>query len=310
MGRPPANVAYATPRGRMLHGRSDEILADGSVAQFEGKVNLIFTSPPFPLNRKKRYGNETGEAYIKWLCAFGPLFKKMLTPDGSIVVEMGNSWEPGMPVMSTLALRTLLEFQEKNQLYLCQEFIWHNPAKLPSPAQWVNVERSRVKDSFTKLWWMAPTKAPKASNQRVLQEYSKAMKTLLKRGTYNAGKRPSEHDISETAFLRDNGGAIPSNVLTYANTRNGDAYQAYCRENGLPLHPARMPADLAKFFIKFLTVAGDVVLDPFGGSNTTGAAAEELDRFWISIETSEDYIKGSQGRFGDLLTFKSCSENC
>lgn len=292
----------------MLRGKSDEILDDGSLARFEGKVNLIFTSPPFPLNRKKRYGNETGEAYIKWLCAFGPLFKKMLTPDGSIVVEMGNSWEPGMPVMSTLALRALLEFQEKNNLHLCQEFVWHNPARLPSPAQWVNVERSRVKDSFTKLWWMAPTEKPKACNQRVLQEYSKAMKTLLKRGTYNAGKRPSEHDISETAFLRDNGGAIPSNVLTYANTQNGDAYQIYCRENDLPLHPARMPADLAKFFIKFLTVAGDVVLDPFGGSNTTGAAAEELERFWISIEASEDYIKGSKGRFGDGITSDSFIE--
>jgi len=289
----------------MLHGKSDEILADGSLARFEGKVNLIFTSPPFPLNRKKRYGNVSGEAYIKWLCAFGPLFKKMLAPDGSIVVELGNSWEPGMPVMSTLALRTLLEFQEKNDLHLCQEFIWHNPAKLPSPAQWVNVERSRVKDSFTKLWWMAPTEKPKASNQRVLQEYSKAMKTLLKRGTYNAGKRPSEHDISETAFLRDNGGAIPSNVLTYANTLNGDAYQTYCRKNELQLHPARMPADLAKFFIKFLTVTGDVVLDPFGGSNTTGAAAEELERFWISIEASENYIKGSRGRFNDRITSDS-----
>ena len=199
-GRPPANVAYATSCGRMLHGKSDEILADGSLARFEGKVNLIFTSPPFPLNRKKRYGNETGEAYIKWLCAFGPLFKKMLAPDGSIVVEMGNSWEPGMPVMSTLALRALLEFQEKNDLHLCQEFIWHNPARLPSPAQWVNVERSRVKDSFTKLWWMAPTAKPKASNQRVLKEYSKAMKTLLKRGTYNAGKRPLSTTSAKQPF--------------------------------------------------------------------------------------------------------------
>ncbi len=305
MGRPPANVAYATSHGRMLHGKSDEILADGSITRLEGKVNLIFTSPPFPLNRKKRYGNETGEAYIEWLCAFGPLFKKMLAPDGSIVVEMGNSWEPGLPVMSTLALRTLLEFQQKNDLHLCQEFIWHNPAKLPSPAQWVNVERSRVKDSFTKLWWMSPTAKPKASNQRVLQEYSKAMKALLSRGTYNAGKRPSEHDISETAFLRDNGGAIPSNVLTYANTQNGDSYQAFCRENKLLLHPARMPMELARFFIKFLTNVGDLVLDPFGGSNTTGAAAEGLDRFWLSIEASENYIKGSRGRFVGSMTVDS-----
>jgi site-specific DNA-methyltransferase (cytosine-N4-specific) len=292
----------------MLYGKSDEILANGSLARFEGRVNLIFTSPPFPLNRKKRYGNETGETYIQWLCAFGPLFKKMITPDGSIVVEMGNSWEQGSPVMSTLALRALLEFQEKNQLHLCQEFIWYNPAKLPSPAQWVNVERSRVKDSFTKLWWMAPTEKPKANNQRVLQEYSKAMKTLLRRGTYNAGKRPSQHDISETAFLRDNGGAIPSNVLTFANTQNGDAYQKYCRANELPLHPARMPPELAKFFIRFLTEADDIVLDPFGGSNTTGAAAEELERFWISVEASEEYIKGSRGRFGDRITSDSFIE--
>ena len=308
VGRPPANVAYATQWGRMLHGKSDEILADGSLARFEGKVNLIFTSPPFPLNRKKRYGNQTGDAYIKWLCAFGPLFKKMLTLDGSIVVEMGNSWEPGSPVMSTLALRALLEFQEKNELFLCQEFVWHNPAKLPSPAQWVNVERSRVKDSFTKLWWMAPREKPKASNQRVLQEYSKSMKDLLKRGTYNAGKRPSQHDISETAFLRNNGGSIPSNVLTYANTHSADAYQSFCRDNDVQPHPARMPSDLAKFFIKFLTDPGDIVLDPFGGSNTTGASAEDLERFWISIEASEEYIRGSRGRFADQITSDSFAD--
>jgi len=291
----------------MLHGKSDEILGDGSLARFEGKVNLIFTSPPFPLNRKKRYGNETGEDYIHWLCTFGSLFKKMLAPDGSIVIEMGNSWESGSPVMSTLALRALLDFQSKNNLHLCQEFIWYNPARLPSPAQWVNVERIRVKDSFTKLWWMSPNEKPKASNQRVLQEYSKSMMDLLKKGSYNAGKRPSEHNIGETSFLKNNGGAIPSNVLTYANTQASDAYQAYCRNNQLQLHPARMPSELAKFFIKFLTEPGDIVLDPFGGSNTTGGAAEDLERFWISIEASEEYIKGSRGRFGDRITLDSFS---
>ena len=300
-GRPPASVAYSTQWGRMHQGKSDELLSDGTLSRFEGKVNLLFTSPPFPLNRKKRYGNETGDDYIRWLTAFGPLFKKMLAPDGSMVIEMGNSWEPGIPVMSTLALRALLEFQSKNELYLCQEFIWQNPAKLPSPAQWVNVKRIRVKDSFTKLWWMSSNPTPKANNQRVLQEYSKAMKGLLKKGRYNSGIRPSEHNISETAFLRDNGGAIPSNVLTYANTHSSDPYQTYCREKKFQLHPARMPSELAKFFIRFLTEPGDIVLDPFGGSNTTGAAAEDLQRFWISVEASEDYIKGSRGRFGDHI---------
>jgi len=301
LGRTPSNVAYATQWGRMLHGMSDLILADGSLARFEGKVNLVFTSPPFPLNTKKRYGNETGDNYIEWLCKFGPLLKKMLTEDGSIVIEMRNSWEPGAPVMSTLALRALLDFQTKNNLHLCQEFIWQNPAKLPSPAQWVNIERIRVKDSFTKLWWMSSTKKPKASNHGVLQEYSKAMKGLLKKGSYNSGKRPSEHDIGETSFLKNNGGAIPSNVLTFSNTLSSDPYSIYCRKKKIPMHPARMPSGVAKFFIKFLTEPKDIVLDPFGGSNTTGAAAEELERFWISIEASREYIRGSRGRFNGSI---------
>lgn len=307
IGRPPSGVAYSTRWGRMYLGKSDALLSDGSMERLAGKVNLIFTSPPFPLNRKKRYGNEIGDTYIQWLCAFGPLFKRMLTPDGSIVIEMGNSWEPGSPVMSTLAMRSLLKFQESNSLQLCQEFIWQNPAKLPSPAQWVNVDRIRVKDSFTKLWWLSPATKPKANNQRVLKEYSQAMKDLLRKGSYNAGKRPSEHDIGETSFLKNNGGAIPSNVLTYANTYNLDSYQIYCREKKLTPHPARMPIELAKFFIKFLTEPGDIVLDPFGGSNTTGAAAEMLDRFWVSVEPTRDYVRGSRGRFQKRITFDSFS---
>jgi DNA modification methylase len=300
-GRPPLNVAYQTAYGRMLHGLSDDILKSGALERFEGKVNLVFTSPPFPLNRKKRYGNKTGDEYIEWLSAYGPLLKKMLTPDGSVVMEVGNSWEQGSPVMSTLPIRSLLRFQEDNELYLCQEFVWQNPAKLPSPAQWVNVDRVRVKDSFTKIWWMSASPKPKADNRRVLQEYSKSMKDLLKSGKYNAGKRPSEHNIGEQSFLFDNGGAIPGSVLTFANTQANDEYQVYCRDQDIELHPARMPIELAGFFINFLTDPGDLVLDPFGGSNTTGAAAERLDRFWISIEAEEKYIQGSMGRFPDLV---------
>lgn len=284
-----------------MHGLSDEILGSGALQSFEGKVNLVFTSPPFPLNTKKRYGNKNGDAYIEWLSSYGPLLKKMLTPDGSVVMELGNAWEQGSAVMSTLPLRSLLRFQEDNGLFLCQEFIWNNPAKLPTPAQWVNVERVRVKDSFTRVWWMSPSSKPKANNRHVLQDYSKSMKSLLKNGKYNSGKRPSEHNIGDESFLSDNGGAIPGSVLTFANTQSNDVYQNYCREHKIEFHPARMPIALASFFIKFLTVPGDIVLDPFGGSNTTGAAAESLQRYWLSIEAEEKYILGSKGRFPNLL---------
>jgi site-specific DNA-methyltransferase (cytosine-N4-specific) len=291
------HVAYGTNLGVCLEGIAEDLLRPGTANRYLQPVDLIFTSPPFPLNRKKKYGNLQGQQYIDWIASFAPIFREVLKPQGSIVMEVGNAWEPGRPVMSTLAIEALLAFLKEGEFRLCQQFVWHNPARLPSPAQWVNVERIRVKDSFTHLWWMSPTDRPKADNRRVLQEYSAAMEKLLKTGKYNAGKRPSEHGIGATSFLNNNDGAIPSNVISIANTQASSKYLKYCREHNLQPHPARMPAQLAEFFIKFMTESGDMVLDPFAGSNTTGAAAEQLGRRWIAIEPNAEYISGSRGRF-------------
>jgi site-specific DNA-methyltransferase (cytosine-N4-specific) len=296
-----ASEAYRTAHGVMFQGNAEVVLASPLLERFRGKVQLIFTSPPFPLNRKKQYGNQQGEAYVKWLSGFAPLFREFLKPDGSIVLEMGNAWEPGKPAMSTLALRALLAFLDTGNLCLCQQFICYNPARLPTPAQWVNVERIRVKDAFTHVWWMSTTDRPKADNRGVLQDYSPSMLKLLASKKYNAGARPSEHHIGESSFFTDNKGAIPPNVLTYANTAASDDYLKYCRKHNLQLHPARMPAKLPEFFIKFLTEPRDLVMDPFGGSNTTGAAADRLKRRWLSIEPNPTYVEGSKGRFGSLI---------
>lgn len=304
-------TAYRTDLGRLLVGKVEDAL-DHDLKDVQGQVDLIFTSPPFPLNRKKKYGNLTGDDYVKWLAGLAPRLTELLSPTGSIVMELGNAWEPGRPVMSLLSLRALMEFLERGELSLCQEFVCHNPARLPSPAQWVNVQRIRVKDSYTHVWWMAATDFPKANNRGVLTEYSSSMNDLLKRKSYNAGKRPSGFDISPKAFLKNNGGAIPPNVIDVAdevaesllvlsNTTSNDPYSVYCRENDLTPHPARMPAGLPRFFINFLTEPGDLVLDPFGGSNMTGAIAEELDRKWLTIEPEADYSKASRGRFQGLI---------
>lgn len=300
-GRKPKSIAYNTSNGIMFHGKSDLLLKNHpTLLKHKGEIQLIFTSPPFPLNRKKKYGNLQGKEYIDWLSKIYETLTTYLKNDGSIVIELGNSWEPGLPTMSTLALETLLAIKERNDLHLCQEFICHNPARLPSPAQWVTIERIRLKDSFTRLWWLSPSTKPKADNRKVLKEYSKSMKDLLKSKKYNSGKRPSEHIIGDNSFLNNNGGSIHPNVLTISNTISNDEYINYCKNNNIQLHPARMPKELASFFIQFLTDENDIVLDPFAGSNITGATAEYLNRKWLSIEMNNEYISGSRGRF-DLL---------
>lgn len=289
-------VAYSTKLGTMYHGTAEDFLKSSTARRFRKKVGLIFTSPPFPLNKKKKYGNQQGQQYVDWLASFAPAFKEILKPDGSIVVEVGNAWEPGKPFMSTLAVKSLIALQEAGNFNLCQQFICHNPARLPTPAQWVNVERIRVKDSFTHVWWMSPGE-PKPSNRRVLTPYSAAMKGLLVKKKYNAGNRHSEHHIGAKSFLTNNGGAIPSNVLTMANTVSNEPYLKFCKDEGIRPHPARMQSALPEFFIRFLTGRNALVLDPFGGSNTTGAAAQRLKRRWMSVELNRDYISASRGRF-------------
>jgi DNA modification methylase len=294
-------IAYKTKFGIFYQGKIEDAVKSKKFEKYKNKVNLLFTSPPFPLNHKKKYGNLKGAEYVEWLSGLAIAFNEYLRENGSIVIEVGNSWEPGLPVMSTLALKSLLAFLEKGGYYLCQQFIWYNSAKLPTPAQWVNIDRTRVKDSFTHIWWMSKTPNPKANNRKVLKEYSDSMKTLLRTKKYSSGKRPSQHSIGATSFLKRNKGAIPSNVLISSNTLSNTQYQLFCKKQGLTPHPARMPIDIPTFFINFLTHKNDLIWDPFGGSNTTGEAAESLGRRWIAIEPENDYIKGSKGRFSKKL---------
>jgi len=302
------NPAYKTHLGTCLHG--DATILDNSPiwTEIEGKVDLLFTSPPFALTRQKEYGNLAGKEYVEWFADLSRVFAQALKPKGSLVVEMGNGWVKGQPAMATHPIKALIEFAERGNFYLCQQFIWNNPARLPSPAQWVNVERIRVKDAFTHIWWMSKDPRPKADNRLVLKGYSQSMLDLLERGSYNSGARPSEHQIGETSFLNDNKGAIPSNVFTISNTLSSSPYLTYCKSNGYKRHPARMPADIVEFFIKFLTEPGDLVLDPFSGSNTTGAVAEKLGRKWISIEQELEYILGSRGRFSQSVDLQAITE--
>ena len=292
-------ISYKTKYGIMYHNNCEDILS--TYKNEHTLVNLIFTSPPFPLNRAKNYGNMTGQEYLEWLKKLAVLFSSVLAEDGSVVIEIGNAWEAGIPIQSTLPLEALLAFKNAGNFKLCQEFIHYNPARLPSPIEWVNKKRIRVKDSFTRIWWLSNSSTPKANNKNVLAPYSKQMKKLLDTGKYNSGKRPSEYDIGEKSFSIDNGGAIPSNVLIASNTVSNDPYLQYCKKHNLDIHPARMPKELPNFFIRFLTDEGDLVLDPFAGSNTTGQIAEELKRHWIAIEAEQKYIDGSKGRFPDVL---------
>jgi site-specific DNA-methyltransferase (cytosine-N4-specific) len=293
--------ARGEPLTRKLSTDLGEIYQGNALTYTQGKgtgsVDLIMTSPPFGLVRKKAYGNEASEAYCDWFRPFAIEFHRILKDSGSLVIDIGGAWEKGKPVRSLYHFDLLIMLVKEYGFHLCLEHYWWNPSKLPSPAEWVNVRRVRPKDAVNTIWWLSKTPWPKSSNRRVIGEYSDSMKGLLKNG-YKAKLRPSGHDISEN-FSKGGKGSIPPNLLAIANTESNSAYAKFCRVNNIPIHPARFPPKLPEYFIRMLTDPSDLVFDPFSGSFMTARVAEELGRNWAGTELEPDYVAGGMARFKD-----------
>lgn len=284
-------------------------------------VDLICTSPPFALLRQKAYGNVHSEEYVEWFMEFAKEFARVLKPKGSLAIDIGGTWVKGYPIRSLYHYELLLELcrpeaEGGGGFHLAQELYWYNPAKLPTPAEWVTVRRERIKDAVNTIWWLSLDEHPKANNRRVLKPYSEAQKRLMRDG-YKPKLRPSEHDISDK-FGKDNKGAIPPNlidgleedqeeigepvlvpvnVISASNTASNSKYLRLCRANNIKPHPARFPRALPEFVIGLCTEEGDTILDPFAGSNMTGYVAEQMGRRWVSLEMEEEYLKGASYRF-------------
>ncbi len=291
---------YTSELGAAYCGDSVKLLA----MLPDESVNLVMTSPPFALQREKEYldrsGNRTQEDYVEWLARFGELVFRKLRPDGSFVIDIGGAYVKGAPERALYPFRVLLKFCDELGFKLAQDFYWHNPAKLPSPIEWVNKRKLRAKDSVNTVWWFSKNAWPKADVRKVLAPYSARMKKLIQdpAAFYTPAKRPSGHDIADT-FGKDNGGAIPPNLLQIPNTESNGPYLRACKVVGAQQHPARFPAKLPEFFIRFLTEPDDLVVDIFAGSNTTGAVAEAERRRWLAFDVSLEYLAASAFRFVD-----------
>jgi DNA modification methylase len=261
---------YTTSKGEAYCGDANDLMHELR----DESVDLVITSPPFALQRQKAYGNEDQDTYVAWLLSFTPEIKRILKPSGSFVLDLGGAYQKGVPIRSIYQYRVLVKMCDELGWNLAEEFFWFNPSKLPSPIEWVNKRKIRAKDSVNTLWWFSKSTMPKANVSNVLAPYSSRMTKLLSNKTryYEPALRPSGHDISE-GFNKDNGGAIPSNLLQIPNTESNSQYLRYCKLAGATGHPARFPGKLPEFFIKFLTDENDVVLDIFAGSNTRGSSS-------------------------------------
>lgn len=286
-------VVYENDLGAVLWAEAESLEA----VLDEKSIDLIVSSPPYNLTRSKEYEyRRSEEEHVNWLTARAEAWRSLLTDSGSLMINTADVWLPGRPSLSLWQERLLLNLVDRLGYHLCGKLLWHNPSKLPTPAEWVTIRRVRVTQAVENIWWLSKTPNPKANNRNVLVPYSESMRRTLKKGT-NSGVRPSGHVVKEGAFSIDNGGSIPHNLLVASHTASNTPYLKRCREQGITPHPARFPEALPEFAIKLTTDPGDVVADFFSGSLTTAEVAMRLGRHFVAGERSRHYIEGGLLRF-------------
>ncbi|SOC30551.1 site-specific DNA-methyltransferase [Thalassospira xiamenensis] len=290
-------VIFETGLGEVLWGsteRAAEMIEPGS-------VNLLYTSPPYPLLQPKEYGNLSSKDWVKWMLDLSALWKPLLAEDGSLVLNVGTVGVKGVPFTDTYVSRFIVGMEDHTGMNLVDEHYWHSPTKLPTPVHWVAVKGMRLKNSIEKVLWFAKSPNVKASNNNVRVPQSD--KTARWRKNANAndkskaiGKRPSGNVVGK-GFLRESNTAIPSVLHVEAPQGPHSAYRVACKERGIEPHPAISPQGLPELWIKLTTETGDLVFDPFAGSLTTAVAAEKLGRRWLAVEQSAYYAAGGTLRF-------------
>ena len=290
-------TGYKTDYGKCIQGNSIDVLNMLS----DNSIDLIITSPPFSLQRHKSYGEVEQDQYVDWMLKFGIAAYSKLKDTGSFVIDLGGAYQKGHPIKALYPFRFMLKMCDDVGYHLAQDMYWHNPSALPTPIEWVNKRKLRCKTSVNTVWWFSKSDFPKSNVKNVLVPYSSRMQNLIENpeGFVKAEGtiRPSGHVMGMKSWAKDNGGAIPSNLLQISNSESNSQYLRYCKTVGIKGHPARFPAKLPEFFIKMLTDENDFVVDIFSGSNTTGRVAEELKRKWLSVELNAEYVASSVFRF-------------
>jgi len=252
-----------------------------------GSVDLIVTSPPYP----GRPGGAHPDEFVAWWLPFAEEFIRVITPTGSLVV---NIKEPVVDGERHTCVSSLIIAMRHKGWRWVDEFLWHKSTT--TPGYWPN----RLRDGWERCLHF--------SKQPQFAFY--ADQVMVSIGKWAKRERLAPADLVRTesrtgsAFgvrrsdWNDRSEVYPSNVLHFScETRNVG-------------HPCAYPEKLPEFFINLLTREGDVVLDPFLGSGTTAVVAKRLGRRFIGFEKKKYYFEIARRRVGRVKPGESETTVC
>jgi site-specific DNA-methyltransferase (adenine-specific)/site-specific DNA-methyltransferase (cytosine-N4-specific) len=270
----PTTLHRATSFCTVIHGDSRDILT-----HYTGQVDLIVTSPPYADARHKHYDSVHPDAFQDWFLTFHEPFFNALKPTGSLVLNIKDKVVDG--VRHRFVWHTIEALAERGW-YAIDDYLWHKTN--PMPGYWP----TRLRDGWEYGFHLAKSARPYFDADSVRKPIGDWVETRLKKLGENDLSR--HNSVNESGFGRDiskwvgKDTVLPSNVLSLALVGKNKG------------HPAVFPVELPLFFIKLLSPENGLVVDPFGGSGTTGVAALASSRNCILIDNNPEYCKEAVNR--------------
>lgn len=251
----------------------------------EGSIDAVVTDPPYP-EIDRPYGRLTEAEWFAMMRVIVPECMRVLKPSGSAVfVLQPNSERVGR-------MRTWLwEFMVwvGKEWGIVQDVWWWNCTALPMTKNDPNLLRASVKVCV----WAGPPGAYRNADE-VLWSESDANRACRESGRCNnkLQVRPSGATMRRAqahGACVARGGVTPFNLIPVGSDGNNGKYP----------HPARTPLALCSWWVRYICPPGGVVLDPFAGSFSTGAACLQSGRRFIGVELDPTYFKIGKRRMAE-----------
>lgn len=243
---------------------------------FAEQVDLIVTSPPYADARRKHYDSVHPDKFVEWFLTFHEPFFNALKPEGSLVINIKDKVIDG--VRHRYVWRMMDALCDQGWLAI-EDYIWHKTN--PMPGAWP----SRLSDGWEYCFHLAKSKRPYFNADAVRKPIGDWVESRLRK---LGGNDLSRHNsVNESGFGRDiskwvgKQTVLPSNVISRALVGKNKN------------HPAVFPVDLPLFFIKLLSPENGLVVDPFGGSGSTGIAALSVGRDCVLIDNNPQYCQAA-----------------
>lgn len=291
-------LAWSTDLGIGLWAHAE----DAAKEVQSGSLQLIFTSPIYPIQSGRAYGKMTPALWLDMMSRLTRLWADLITDDGIIALNIADVHVAGIPAMSPYLYRFMLDAIDNVGLYEQQPDYWMNPSKLGN-IQWTAKSRFVPKGAVEHIKYLSKSPFPKRTVDAILVPRKSSAQRASADCARAKEQRPSGYNINSAAFYTADK-AIPTNLLIAGGAPGTDAYARRCRSAGLPIHPARFPKAVPERVLLQTTEPGDIVYDPMAGSATLAEVAEAHGRRYIVSEPMLAYVEGQRLRMDGIASFR------